>query len=146
VGGLIDYYDLLGVARDATQEELRHAYREAALRYHPDRNNNPGDIERFLEIGQAYETLIDPEQRAEYDAQLIEHEARLIEDAPFICNIIHGRNKLLQLGEPQVHYILVEILPSPNMPSIRAPINLSIVIDRSTSMQGQRLDQVRNAT
>ncbi len=146
MGGLKDYYDLLGVARDATSEELRHAYREAALRYHPDRNDNPGDIERFLEVGQAYETLIDPERRAEYDAQLLDHEAKIIEDAPFICNIIHGRNKLLQLGEPQVHYILLDILPSPRMPSVRAPINLSIVIDRSTSMQGQRLDQVRSAT
>jgi Ca-activated chloride channel family protein len=146
VGGLKDYYELLGVARDATPEELRHAYREAALRYHPDRNNNPGDTELFLEIGQAYETLIDPELRAEYDLKLIDYEAKLIEDAPFVCNIIHGRNKLLQLGEPQIHYILMDILPSSNMPSIRAPINLSIVIDRSTSMQGQRLDQVRNAT
>jgi Ca-activated chloride channel family protein len=146
VDGLKDYYDLLGVERDVTPEELRHAYRELALRYHPDRNINSEDTELFLEIGQAYETLIDPEKRADYDTQLTEYEAKLIEEAPFICNIIHGREKLLQLGEPQVHYILMDILPSPNMPSIRAPINLSIVVDRSTSMQGQRLDQVRNAT
>jgi Ca-activated chloride channel family protein len=146
VGGLKNFYDLLGVDRDATPEELRHAYRELALRYHPDRNLNPEDTELFLEVGQAYETLIDPERRAEYDTQLIEYEAKIIEEAPFVCNIIHGREKLLQLGEPQVHYILMDILPSPNMPSIRAPINLSIVIDRSTSMQGQRLDQVRSAT
>ncbi|OGO15749.1 MAG: hypothetical protein A2Z14_01500 [Chloroflexi bacterium RBG_16_48_8] len=146
MGGLKDYYDLLGVARDATPEELRRAYREAALRYHPDRQNNPGDTERFLEVGQAYETLIDTNLRAKYHAELVEYEAKLIEEAPFIYNIIHGRNKLLQLGEPQVHYILIEILPSPRIPSVRAPINLSIVIDRSTSMQGVRIDQVRSAT
>jgi Ca-activated chloride channel family protein len=146
VGGFTNYYDLLGVDKDATPDELRHAYRDAALRYHPDRSDNPGDNEHFLEIGQAYETLIDPDLRAEYDIQLEEYEIKLVEDAPFVCNITHGRNMLLQLGEPQVHYILLEILPSANMPSIRAPINLSIVIDRSTSMQGQRLDQVRNAT
>jgi len=146
VGGLQNYYELLGVDRDATPEELRHAYREAALRYHPDRNNNPGDTDLFIEVRQAYETLIDPDLRFQYDTQLNEYEAKLIEEAPFICNVLHGRNKLLQLGEPQVHYILLDILPSPRMPSIRAPINLSVVIDRSTSMQGQRLDQVRSAT
>ena len=146
MGGFVNYYDLLGVDKEATPDELRHAYRDAALRYHPDRSDNPGDNEHFLEIGQAYETLLDPELRAEYDIQLEEYEAKLIEDAPFLCNITHGRNMLLQLGEPQIHYILMEILPSTNMPSIRAPINLSIVIDRSTSMQGQRMDQVRNST
>lgn len=146
MGGLQNYYELLGVDRDATPEELRHAYREAALRYHPDRNNNPGDTDLFIEVRQAYETLIDPDLRFQYDTQLNEYEAKLIEEAPFICNVLHGRNKLLQLGEPQVHYILLDILPSPRMPSIRAPINLSVVIDRSTSMQGQRLDQVRSAT
>jgi Ca-activated chloride channel family protein len=146
VGGLKDFYELLGVTRNATPDDLRQAYREAALRYHPDRNPNPGDTDRFVEVGQAYETLIDPESRIEYDIQLAEQEKKLVEEAPFVANIIHGREALLQLGEPQVHYLLLDILPSPNLPGARAPINLSIVIDRSTSMQGQRLDQVRTAT
>jgi Ca-activated chloride channel family protein len=146
VGGLKDYYQLLGVPRNATSDDLRQAYREAALRYHPDRNPKPGDTDRFVEVGQAYETLIDPESRIEYDIQLAEQEKELLEKAPFVTNILHGRNALLQLGEPQVHYLLMDILPSPKLPGARAPINLSVVIDRSTSMQGQRLDQVRTAT
>jgi len=146
VAGLKDYYELLGVPRNATPEDLRQAYRDAALRYHPDRNPDSGDTDRFVEIGQAYEALIDPEARIEYDTQLSEQEKKFIEDAPFIANIVHGREALLQLGEPQIHYLLLDILPSPKLPGARAPINLSIVIDRSTSMQGQRLDQVRTAT
>ena len=146
MGGKKDFYEILGVSKDASTEELRRAYREAALRLHPDRNVHPGDTERFLEVGKAYETLIDPESRAKYDEALDRIEQDIIEESPFDCTIRHSRNALLQLGEPQVHYLLIDIRPATHVPAIRAPINLCIVIDRSTSMQGQRLDQVRSAT
>ena len=63
-----DYYEVLGVSRSASDEELKKAYRKLALRYHPDKN--PGDREaeeRFKEIGEAYAILCDVGRRAQYD-------------------------------------------------------------------------------
>ncbi len=63
-----DYYKILGVSRDATQEEIKKAYRRLALKYHPDRNKgNKEAEERFKEINEAYAVLSDPEKRRQYD-------------------------------------------------------------------------------
>ncbi len=62
-----DYYKILGVSPDATEEEIKKAYRRLALRYHPDRNRDPEAEERFKEISEAYAVLIDPVKRREYD-------------------------------------------------------------------------------
>ena len=146
MGGEKDFYALLGIPRNATQEQIRRAYREAALLLHPDRTSDPEDAELFLQVGKAHEILIDPELRVEYNAYLVAAEAEQASKAGFTCIVQHSRGGLLQLGEPQVHYLLLDILSAPDLPAVRAPINLTIVIDRSTSMQGQRLDQVRSAT
>ena len=140
-----DYYTLLGVPRNATPDQLRRAYREAAQRLHPDKNIAPGETELFLEVGKAYETLIDPDSRAAYDTELAEIEAELKADTPYIVNVLHSKNALLILDEPQVHYVLLEVRPAHELPEIRPAVNLSIVIDRSTSMRGARMDQVRSA-
>lgn len=63
-----DYYEVLGVPRDATPEEIKKAYRRLALEHHPDRNPHDKEAEeRFKEITQAYEVLIDAEKRSNYD-------------------------------------------------------------------------------
>ncbi len=62
-----DYYEVLGVGREASGDEVRKAYRQAALRYHPDRNKNEGAEERFKEAAEAYEVLSDSQKRQRYD-------------------------------------------------------------------------------
>jgi curved DNA-binding protein len=62
-----DYYDVLGVSRDASPEELQQAYRRLARANHPDINKDPGAEERFKEINEAYSALSDPELRKKYD-------------------------------------------------------------------------------
>jgi curved DNA-binding protein len=62
-----DYYEILGVPRDATQADIKRAYRKLARKYHPDVSKEPDAEERFKEVGEAYEVLKDPEKRATYD-------------------------------------------------------------------------------
>ena len=62
-----DYYDILGVPRSASEEDVRKAFRRLALEYHPDRNKSDGAGERFKEINEAYQVLSDPNKRGAYD-------------------------------------------------------------------------------
>jgi molecular chaperone DnaJ len=63
-----DYYEILGIPRDADTKTIKKAFRELALRYHPDRNKDPDAVERFREIAEAYAVLSDPKKRAQYEA------------------------------------------------------------------------------
>jgi curved DNA-binding protein len=62
-----DYYTIMGLGRDATQDEIKRAYRKLARKYHPDVSKEADAEERFKELGEAYEVLKDPEKRAAYD-------------------------------------------------------------------------------
>jgi molecular chaperone DnaJ len=63
----LDYYDVLGVPRNASPDEIKKAFRRLAMKYHPDRNKDAGAEERFKEINEAYEVLSDPQRRSVYD-------------------------------------------------------------------------------
>jgi molecular chaperone DnaJ len=63
-----DYYEVLGVSRDATEDEIKKAFRKLARKYHPDVNKDDKNAaEKFKEINEAYEVLRDPDKRARYD-------------------------------------------------------------------------------
>jgi len=138
-----DYYAQLGVLRDASQDEIKRAYFEAAQRLHPDKNQAAGETELFLEVQQAYEVLSNPKRRAQYDATLPKEEAQ----AAFIkYKVEYSRPNLVRLNEPQLIYVLLETSPRSAEEKLPTPpLNLCLVIDRSTSMQGEKMDIVKAA-
>ncbi len=135
-----DWYSVLGVARTATADEIKVAYRNAARRFHPDANTNAGASEEFKQVAEAYAVLGDPTRRTNYDATL----TRARTTGPLLePHFIFSREVLPQIEDPQVLYVLAEVLPGFHTELPDPPVNLCVVVDRSTSMQGARLDQVK---
>lgn len=140
-----NYYALLGVLRDASTEEIRRAYFESAQRLHPDKNKLAGETELFLEVQQAYEVLSNPQRRAQYDATLPNDDEEA-SGSPFTWKVLYSRPNLVRLTETQLIYVLLEVEPrhmgeKPSTP----PLNLCLVLDRSTSMGGEKLELVKAA-
>lgn len=138
-----DLYSVLGVLRDATLEEIKRAYLDAAQRLHPDKNVAAGETELFLDIQQAYEVLSNPKRRSQYDLTL---PAEVADKNQFIRHkVLYSRSSLVQLKEDQLLYVLLEIEPtqkqSASLPT--PPLNLCLVLDRSTSMQGEKMDTLK---
>jgi curved DNA-binding protein CbpA len=69
-GSIIDYYEVLGLEADASDEEIKKAYRSLAKAFHPDTSTHPKAKERFLAISAAYEVLSDPDSKRDYDSRL----------------------------------------------------------------------------
>ena len=71
-----DFYDVLGVARGASKDDLKRAYRKLAMQYHPDRNPGDEDAEqRFKELNEAYDVLKDDDKKAAYDRFVTQHSS-----------------------------------------------------------------------
>lgn len=62
-----DYYDILGLSKTASEEEIKKAYRKKALQFHPDKSKDENSEEKFKEVGEAYEVLSDSEKKSAYD-------------------------------------------------------------------------------
>jgi len=136
-----DYYSLLGVFRDATQEEIKRAYFDAAQRLHPDKNEAPGETEIFLDIQKAYDTLSNPEKRIQYDATLDPEEEIL---RPIVQRVSFSRENLVRLNENQLIYALLEWKPRKSENEFDTPpLNVCLVLDRSTSMKGEKIEMVK---
>ncbi|MBN1660957.1 MAG: DnaJ domain-containing protein [Anaerolineae bacterium] len=138
-----DYYAILGIEPGAGEREIKQAYRHLARQYHPDVSTEADAVDRFHEVQEAYELLLDPMRREAYDHWRRQHG--LDRPLPLILKAGPSQSRLPCLAEPQVLYVLVEILPSPDVESQRLPMNLCLVLDRSTSMKGARLQQVKEA-
>lgn len=139
---MLDLYAVLGVPPEAFVEDIRLAYRAAARRLHPDINAHPGAARQFQDIVAAHETLSDPEKRAKYDAK----RAQLLPEKPYFTIKVTPSSRIIPvLNEPQVLYLLVELVPDPSITATQAPLNLTLVIDHSTSMNGTRLERTKLA-
>ena len=139
-----DYYEILGIPQTATDEEIRQAYRSLARRSHPDVSGDAEASEEFQDVQEAYETLSDPAQRQKYD-QWREQQGR-DKSSALSLRAIASHQTLLAIPEEQAYYVLLNATPASDLPTSRLPLNLSLVLDRSTSMQGMRLQQVKEAT
>lgn len=144
----LDPYTTLGVPKDASTEEIKAAYRRVARRLHPDVNqNNPGAGVQFQDVTVAYELLIDSERRRTYDTQALRRHTG---DAYYFnLRVTPSKRAIVPLSEPQVVYLLAEILPDPRAREENlkreSRLNLTLVLDHSNSMNGTRLDKVKVA-
>ena len=147
------FYDLLHLTTDATQEEIRRAYHEAARQLHPDVSKDPGSTELFIQVQKAYDVLSNPKARAKYDKtvpkpaeteeEINGNEARVFAEGINI-KLTYSRTNLPRLEESQLFYVLLDLTVPENLgPQPSPPINACLVIDRSTSMSGVRMDTVK---
>lgn len=140
------FYDRLGIPQDASHEQIRTAFREAARRLHPDVNVEAGATEIFLNVKEAYEVLSDPNERAVYDGKLAQKPQPPL---PVRLRTLFSRQALARMREKQLVYALLDLEVLNQVISSQKlshpPLNLALVLDCSTSMQGQRLDRVKAA-
>ena len=124
-----DYYEILGVARDVSDEDLKKAYRKLVLQYHPDRN--PGDKtaeEKIREINAAYEVVGDPEKRRAYDRLRFGDEVRDERPDPGVI-LEQMEHKLFDEGRKELFALLIK-------DTKRIKAELAIVRERTVAAQG----------
>jgi len=125
----MDYYEILGVPRDVSDEDLKKAYRKLALQYHPDRNpGNKTAEEKIREINAAYEVVGDPDKRRTYDRLRFGDEVR--DEAPDLNVILDQmEHKLFDEGRKELFALLI-------MDTKRIKAELAIVRERTVAAQG----------
>ena len=143
--GDVDYYGLLGVSAWATEEEIKSAYRTLARRYHPDTSEEGHVTRMFRDIHEAYMILADPGQRSAYDRWRMEKGLTGNGEEEIRLEILQSHGSLLSVDEPQMFYVILDVLPGVDVATGTLPLNLCLVVDHSTSMKGTRLQKVKEA-
>lgn len=139
-----DFYAALKVPPDASADEIKRAYRQLARQSHPDVKAEAGTALLFRQIQEAYEVLGDPARRSAYDRRLA--DAGRSPAAVFQWRMQPSRTALPVLPDEQIVYISFDIAAGQaSHKASRIPLNVCLVLDRSTSMQGSRLDQTKVA-
>ncbi|MFW6082936.1 MAG: VWA domain-containing protein [Chloroflexota bacterium] len=138
-----DLYGILGVSTDATPEEIKHAYRRLARRYHPDSREVHTATGLFRQVQEAYAVLHDSATRQAHDRR--REEQRKPEQPTLACSLLLSRQVLYTGFDEQVFYLLLDVKPARNSCQDSLPLNLAIAIDCSTSMKGLRLERTKEA-
>ena len=137
----MEFYNLLELPFDANHDEIRKSYFEAVKIYHPDKNSNKENQEKFLKIQEAYETLIDPNKRKSYDSKIPDESKN---QKQIQVNAFYSRSNIPLIEDSQKFYLLLDIFPTnQSNPDLLPPVNVCLVIDKSTSMQGPLLDKIK---
>ena len=139
--GDTDFYTRLGIERDASDEEIRRAYRDAARQLHPDVNIEEGATELFLNIKEAYEILVDPHMRAAYDENKPPPPP-----PPIRLKTEYSRPAINRIDDPQLAYALIELdvfVDVADDKDTTLPLNITLLLDSSTSMKGARLEKLK---
>jgi curved DNA-binding protein CbpA len=124
-----DYYEVLGVGKDASSEDIKKAFRKLAFQYHPDHNHDDGASDKFKELNEAYEVLCDPTKRSAYDrfghnggVNLFGQESDGFDMVP----VLHWQKQHLVVRKKLRLYV-PNIAPSVRVPAVRQVANRSAV-------------------
>lgn len=134
-----NYYSILGIAPDASIEAIQEAFAELRTEF-KQKMADPSKSQRYQQIAYAYEVLSDPDRRALYDSLLQETRPPALR-----VDVQVSRDKIGISDAAQLVYVLVDVYPPQQRDDTNRPLNLCLVLDRSTSMQGNRLKQVKTA-
>ncbi|GAP20076.1 VWA domain-containing protein [Leptolinea tardivitalis] len=135
-------FETLGLSNNASPDEIRHAYFDAARRLHPDANPSPDAANQFMAIQKAYDVLSNTEKRIDYLISQAINEGR----PPVIAQAQFSIESLQAIPEEQYIYALLEIINTEEAKAHVLPTSsVCLVIDRSTSMQDKRIDMVKKA-
>ena len=136
-----DLYELLGVKKDASADAVKRAYHDKARKYHPDINSDRINADYFLDIQAAYDILKDPIKRKKYDDRIDDEDFGV----PIVkCQISSSRRVIPRLDEDQLVYALMKVECLKQSEELNEPqVHVCLVIDKSTSMHGKRIDMVK---